>query len=293
MSVERVEDATPDVRERLAFAADAAREAGRRILRHYGSSGHETKAGGSPVTAADLEANGYLVEAIGRSFPGEPVLAEESKDPVSRLGADELWIVDPLDGTKEFLAQNGEFSVMIGWVSAGRPRVGVVYLPARGLLYAAGSGAGAWSEVDGARRELRCVPPPGSLRMVGSRSHPDALLEEMRAALGIEDVRPSGSVGIKCALIAEGERDVYIHPVPYLKEWDTCAPELIVTEAGGVVTDCLGARLEYNKPTPSQPHGIVACGVDVHDDVLRVIAPLYEAARGGGDRVETNGSGKK
>jgi 3'(2'), 5'-bisphosphate nucleotidase len=289
-----VDGATPDVRERLAFAADAAREAGRRILRHYGSSSHETKAGGSPVTAADLDSNGYLVEAIGRSFPGEPVLAEESKDPVSRRGADALWIVDPLDGTKEFLARNGEFSVMIGWVSAGRPRVGVVYLPARGLLYAAGSGAGTWSELDGARRDLRCVPVrPGSLRMVGSRSHPDALLEEMRAALGIEDVRPSGSVGIKCALIAEGERDLYIHPVPYLKEWDTCAPELIVTEAGGVVTDCRGEALQYNKDSPSQPHGIVACGSDVHEAVLRVIKPLYDAAMGGVERAETNGNGKK
>jgi 3'(2'), 5'-bisphosphate nucleotidase len=285
MSAERVEGATPDVRERLVFAAQAAREAGRRILRHYGSSGHETKAGGSPVTAADLEANGYLVEAIGQAFPGEPVLAEESKDPVSRRGADRLWIVDPLDGTKEFLAQNGEFSVMIGWVVDGRPRVGIVYLPARGLLYAAGSGLGAWSEVDGARRELRCVAAQGSLRLVGSRSHPDALLEEMRGALGIEDVRPSGSVGIKCALIAEGERDLYIHPVPYLKEWDTCAPELILTEAGGVVTDCLGGRLEYNKDSPSQPHGIVASGGSVHEDVLRVIVPLYEAARGGGERA--------
>lgn len=266
-------------------------EAGRRILRHYGTAEHQTKAGGSPVTAADLEANAYLVEAIGQAFPGEPVLAEESADPAGRQGADRLWIVDPLDGTKEFLAENGEFSVMIGFVEAGRPRVGVVYLPARGLLYAAGSGVGAWSERGGRRRELHCVPAAvGGLRLVGSRSHPDPLLVEMTGALGIEDVRPSGSVGIKCALIAEGERDLYIHPVPYLKEWDTCAPELIVTEAGGVVTDCLGEPLEYNKERPAQPHGIVACGADVHEEVIGVVARLYGAARGAGsDGVNGNG----
>jgi 3'(2'), 5'-bisphosphate nucleotidase len=149
-------------------------------------------------------------------------------------------------------------------------------------------------ESGGSRRELRCAPADAArLRMVGSRSHPDPLIEAMRGALGIEDVRPSGSVGIKCALIAEGERDLYIHPVPYLKEWDTCAPELIVTEAGGVVTDCRGDALRYNKDSPSQPHGIVACGPDVHEAVLRVIKPLYDAAMGGVERVETNGNGKK
>jgi 3'(2'), 5'-bisphosphate nucleotidase len=288
MSGSRVGDATPDVLERLRFAAVAAREAGRRILRHYGRTEHETKAGGSPVTDADLEANAYLVEAIGREYAGEPVLAEESADPAARRGADHIWIVDPLDGTKEFLAGNGEFSVMIGWVARGKPVAGVVYLPAHGLLYAGGSGSGAWAEIDGARRELRCVPAKGgAVRLVGSRSHPDPLLVRMRDALGIDDVQPSGSVGIKCALIAEGERDLYIHPVPYLKEWDTCAPEAILTEAGGTVTDCLGAPLGYNKEKPSQPHGIVASGGDIHDDVLRTIIPLYEAGHGtaaaGGD----------
>lgn len=293
MSGSRVGDATPDVRERLRFAALAAREAGRRILRHYGRTEHETKVGGSPVTDADLEANAYLVEAIGREYPGEPVLAEESADPAGRRAADRLWIVDPLDGTREFLAGNGEFSVMIGWVSKGRPTAGVVFLPARGLLYAGGSDAGAWAEIDGAHRDLRCVPAKaGALRLVGSRSHPDALLVRMRDALGIEDVKPSGSVGIKCALIAEGERDLYIHPVPYLKEWDTCAPEVILREAGGTVTDCLGAPLAYNKEHPSQPHGIVASGGDIHEDVLRTITPLYEAARNTTASGGNNGNSK-
>jgi 3'(2'), 5'-bisphosphate nucleotidase len=289
-----VDHATPEVQERLAFAAAAASEAGRLILGYYGNTAHETKVGGSPVTEADLAANAYLIETIGRSFPDEPVLAEESADPEARRSADRLWIVDPLDGTKEFLAQNGEFAVMIGWVAEGSPRAAVVYLPARGLLYAAGSGTGAWVESGGSRRTLRCAPADaGRLRMVGSRSHPDPLIEAMRRALRIEDVRPSGSVGIKCALIAEGERDLYIHPVPFLKEWDTCAPELIVTEAGGVVTDCRGEPLQYNKDSPSQPHGIVACGSDVHEAVLRVIKPLYDAAMGGVERAETNGNGKK
>jgi 3'(2'), 5'-bisphosphate nucleotidase len=188
--------------------------------------------------------------------------------------------VDPLDGTKEFLAGIDEFAVMVGYAWQGEPIAGVVYLPARGLLYGAGSGGGAWAEgADGIRRPLRAVPADRtSLRMVGSRSHGDALIERMRQALGVTDVRPSGSVGVKCGLIAEGERDLYIHPVPYLKEWDTCAPEIVLREAGGTVTDCTGARLAYNKPEPAQPHGIVASAGELHNWIIDTIRPLYEAA---------------
>jgi len=265
-------------------------------MRYYGETGHETKQGGSPVTRADLESNAYLVSAIAEAWPGEAVLAEESVDSESRLGADRLWLVDPLDGTKEFLARNGEFSVMIGFVEEGEPAAGVVYVPAHGLLYGAARGHGAWVEPDGgSRRTLRCEVARGrSLRLVSSRSHPDELLERMRLELGVVDVRLSGSVGIKCALIAEGQSDLYIHPVPYLKEWDTCAPSLLVTESGGVVTDCLGEPLRYNKRLPGQPDGMVASGVGVHDEVLSRIRPLYEAVRreraGGGGNHGTERS---
>jgi 3'(2'), 5'-bisphosphate nucleotidase len=134
---------------------------------------------------------------------------------------------------------------------------------------------------DGSRRQLYCARGDlDALRLVGSRSHPDALLMRMQKALGITDVQPSGSVGVKCALIAEGKRDLYVHPVPYLSEWDTCAPEVLVREAGGGVTDCMGERLHYNKETPTQPHGIMACGEGVRERVLERIVPLYAAAEG-------------
>lgn len=272
--------ATPDVRERLAFAGRVAREAGERILRHYGATGHETKAGGSPVTAADLAANEWIVSAIRAAWPGEAILAEESKDSADRLTSDRVWVIDPLDGTREFLAQNGEFSVMIGFVAGGRPRLGVVMVPVRGLLYAAAEGEGAWAELAGEKRRLQCLPARlDNLRLVGSRSHPDPTIEAMRERLGITDVKPSGSVGIKCALIAEGERDLYVHPVPYLKEWDTCAAEVLLREAGGMVTDCRGDPLAYNKPDPTQPHGILACAASIHAEVLDKIGPVYETAR--------------
>jgi 3'(2'), 5'-bisphosphate nucleotidase len=253
-----------------------ARLGGNTAMRHYGGVTAEYKAANSPVTAADREANENLVAGLQALFPGDPILSEESADSHRRLTAKRVWIVDPLDGTKEFLAQNGEFSVMIGLVEDGRPVLGVVYLPALNILYSAELGGGATVERMGVRSRLECTYVNGGpLRMVASRSHADPILEQIQQSLHIHDVQPSGSVGIKCALIAENERDLYIHPGPYLKEWDTCAPEIILREAGGDVVDCTGAPLTYNKLVPVQTHGIVACAPGALPRVLAALRPLY------------------
>ena len=266
----------------LELAVSLARDAGRAALAYYGEATVELKDGGSPVTEADHAANGVIVAGIRDAFPDDAILSEESRDDRSRLDARRVWIVDPLDGTKEFLAQNGEFSVMIGLVVDDEPVLGVVYRPDGDTLYRATRGGGAFADADGATRALK--PPPAdvdALRMVGSRSHGDPLIDRMRDALGVEDVKPSGSVGLKCALIAEGRRDVYVHPVPYLKEWDTCAPEVVLREAGGTVTDCLGNALRYNKEDTRQPHGILAVAPGAHEHVLDTIEPIYRDAEQG------------
>ena len=274
---------THGLEQELDAAVRLAREAGGAALGHYGTATARSKEGGSPVTEADHAANRVIVAGLRGAFPEDAILSEESRDDRSRLDARRVWIVDPLDGTKEFLAENGEFSVMIGLVEDGEPVLGVVYRPDGDVLYRAARDAGAFVERGG--RTARLAPPPaeaGALRMVGSRSHGDPLIDRIRDALGVQDVRPSGSVGLKCALIAEGERDLYVHPVPYLKEWDTCAPEVILREAGGDVTDCLGGRLEYNKADPRQPHGILATAPGVHDGVLEAVRPLYGDGAGNG-----------
>jgi 3'(2'), 5'-bisphosphate nucleotidase len=143
-------------------------------------------------------------------------------------------IVNPLDGTKEFLAQNGEFSVMIGLAFRGRPVLGVVYLPEQDILVRAEIGAGSWMECGSHTAPLTCrLAADAPLRMIDSRSHVEPLVEEISRRLGSASVTNCGSVGVKCSRIARGEHDVYVHPTPYLKEWDTCAPEVIVAEAGG------------------------------------------------------------
>jgi len=232
-----------------------------------------------PVTAADHAANDVICAALRDAFPGDALLSEESRDSGERLSAERVWIIDPLDGTKEFLAANGEFCVMIGLAVAGSPVLGVVYAPATDTLDRAATGQGAFREHGGVTTRLACVPAdPDRIRLVGSRSHPSETLVAACAALGIDDVLPSGSVGIKCGLIAEGARDLYLHPVPYLKEWDTCAPELVLREAGGWVSDCFGQPLRYNKPAVRQPAGILAATPGLHSLVLDRTAELFRTA---------------
>ena len=249
-------------------------------MAHYGTAAATAKAGGSPVTEADHAANAVIVDAIRAAYPADAILSEESKDSADRLSASRVWIVDPLDGTKEFIAGNGEFSIMIGLAVDGVPVLGVVYMPDGDRLYAAARGMGATVEASHEKQGLRTDKLHWPPRMVGSRSHADEMTLRIRDALGVSDVVPSGSVGIKCALIAEGKRDLYVHPVPYLKEWDTCAPEVILREAGGEVTDCLGEPLRYNKADPHQPHGILACGPGVLLRALETVRTVYEGGAG-------------
>lgn len=260
----------------LKLVEALARLGGNAAMAHYGTAVADYKSANAPVTAADRAANDSIVAGLRAAFPADYILSEESADDKERLGASRVWVVDPLDGTKEFLAENGEFSVMIGLVEDGRPVLGVVYLPATNVLYSAELGGGATVERLGTRSPLQCLYVNSNpLRMVTSRSHADPLLEDVQARLQITDVHPSGSVGIKCALIAETERDLYIHPGPYLKEWDTCAPEIILREAGGDVVDCTGAPLTYNKLVPVQTHGIVACAPGALPRVLAALRPIF------------------
>ncbi|HWV56473.1 MAG TPA: 3'(2'),5'-bisphosphate nucleotidase CysQ [Longimicrobiales bacterium] len=270
----------------LEVAIDAARIGGREVMARYGSTESETKAGGSPVTEADHASAAAIRERIRQTFPDDFILCEETLDDPRRVQASRLWVVDPLDGTREFLAQNGEFSIMIGLVYAGRPVLGVVYRPDGDALFAGVIGEGAWVERNGTRTPLHATKPLEGLRLVTSRSHSDAAVDAVARELNVTERRPSGSVGLKCALIAEGVADVYVHPVSYISEWDTCAPEAVLVAAGGVVTDCRGKPLEYNKPDPRQRFGILACAPGLLEQTLAAVAradlPLLRTAKGQG-----------
>jgi 3'(2'), 5'-bisphosphate nucleotidase len=267
-----------DILEReLDVAIRVIREAGAAMMRFYGTAQWERKGDESPVTVADHASNDVITGRLGEAFPDDAVLSEESADSAARLEKSRVWIVDPLDGTKEFLAQNGEFSILIALTVGSVPVLGVVYLPSSDVLYWAVQGRGAFVERGGERRRLnRAEDLAGSaVRLIGSRSHGDPFLLRVQEELGITDVVPCGSAGVKCTRIADDDRDLYVHPAPYLKEWDTCAPQVILEEAGGRVTDCRGEPLRYNKPEPVQPFGIVAAAPSVHASVIGRIAEMY------------------
>ncbi len=266
--------------DELRLAAHAAREGGRAAMRFYGTATVRNADARAPVTEADRASNDAILEVLAGRPQGDAILSEEQADSPERLDASRVWIVDPLDGTKEFLAQNGEFAVMVGLAVDGEAVVGAVYQPADDRMFLAARGEGAFLEERGERSGLAAPTSRGRVRLVGSRSHADALTQQIIERLDIEDVRPSGSVGVKCGLIARGECNLYVHPVPYLKEWDTCAPEIVLREAGGQVTDCTGEPLRYNKPTPVQPDGILASAPGVPLAALQAVLDVYaDAAR--------------
>jgi 3'(2'), 5'-bisphosphate nucleotidase len=279
-----------DLLEDLRIAARAAFVGGRAACTFYESGELQVRHKGvnDPVTAADHASNTAILRLLRDSRPADAILSEESTAPEAERLAGRLWIVDPLDGTKEFIARNGEFSIMVGLAEAGAAVLGAVYQPARDRLYLGIAERAAWV-VTGVQRDPACErvsladPSPGAetLRFVRSRSHPDARLRELESALGAIETVVSGSVGIKCALIACSEADLYVHPVPFLKEWDTCAPEAVLRGAGGTVTDCAGGPLSYGKPDPRQPGGIFAAHPEVWRRTARIVLdvarPLFEA----------------
>ena len=169
-----------------------------------------------PVTEADRAVNAYLVKQLAQLFPEDGLLAEESKDDLSRLHRRRVWIVDPLDGTAEFIARNGEFVIMIGLAVDGQPVAGVVYQPIDDVLFAAALGQGAFVEEFGEHRSLKVSAERdlSKLRLVVSRSHRPALVDSVISRMGLQRERSIGSVGLKIGLIARGQAEFYVHPEP-------------------------------------------------------------------------------
>lgn len=270
---------TLDLTKELAFASRLAREAATIVNTFYvGSSEVRYKSDDEPVTEADRSANQHIVARIGAVFPEDGILSEESKDDFVRLKKSRVWIVDPLDGTKEFIARNGEFSIMIGLAVEGRAVLGVVQQPATGLLYAGAAGLGAFLYEDGERIELK-VSECGELRnmiMVSSRSHRQQIVDRIRAQLNITRERVSGSVGLKVGLIARQLADLYIHPSPGCKEWDLCAPHAVLEAAGGQISDCWGNPLRYNRRDVRAHNGLVATNGVLHGLVTETVAAICE-----------------
>ncbi|MGB0679546.1 MAG: 3'(2'),5'-bisphosphate nucleotidase CysQ family protein [Polyangiales bacterium] len=255
----------------LQAAAELAREAGRIVSHVYATDfAVHSKGAAGPVTEADKAANAYLVEALRMRFPGDGVVAEESVECGDALHKGRCWYVDPLDGTKEFVAKNGEFSVMVGLAVDGRAKVGAVYQPVTDKLYLGAEGEGAKLVQAGTTRALQVSTEasPSALRLVVSRSHRSAATSAVVKHLGLTEERQSGSVGLKIGLIAEQVADLYVHLSEHACLWDACAPEAILHAAGGRLTDLYGDAITYRGPDMKNRHGLLACNAAAFDAVL-------------------------
>jgi 3'(2'), 5'-bisphosphate nucleotidase len=225
------------------------------------------KADASPVTAADEQAEAVILAGLQRLAPGIPVVAEESvaAGRVPDIGGGSFFLVDPLDGTREFVDRNGEFTVNIALIERGAPVLGVVFAPAvggvSGRLFAGAVGAGAWVEDAQGRRPIRCRPAPAEgLTVVASRSHGDAAaLDAFLAGRRVARLANAGS-SLKLCLIAEGAADLYPRHGRTM-EWDIAAGHAVLAAAGGRVMTIDGAGpLAYGKPGFENPH-FVASGL--------------------------------
>jgi len=259
-----------------------ARSAGAVLLRHYHTPFLvEQKVNAlqemEEVTAADREANDLIVERLSAEFPDDGILAEESKDTERRLEKERVWLIDPMDGTKNFVQRDGDFAVQIGLSVGGESVVGAVYQPVRDVLYWAAKGAGSWiEEAEQDRRQMKASAQtdPHQMILASSRSHRSPRMERVVSLFEFKDEVRRGSVGVKVGLITEQLADLYLHLSPSTKQWDTCGPEIILHEAGGRVTDLFGQPLRYNGVRIDNRNGIVATNGAAHQMVIEKLAPL-------------------
>lgn len=249
---------TTDVHTMLDALISVAAEAGDAIMRHYETGvSVQRKADASPVTVADHDAEALILSALKRLAPGVPIVAEEeaAAGRVPHTGA-RFFLVDPLDGTREFLERNGEFTVNIGLIDHGAPIMGVVFAPAKGRMFAGAIESGAFEIAGGRRRAIsaRMAPRDGMIA-VASRSHRDHKTDEILSMYQVANIVSAGS-SLKFCMIAAGEADIYPRHGRTM-EWDTAAGHAVLAAAGGRVTLLDGKTpLTYGKAAEgfANPH---------------------------------------
>ncbi len=262
----------------LDFAHQLALAAGEIVMGFYGGELDVTDKGGEPLTAADRGSNDLIVAELAKRFPGDAILSEETPvedDSWSR--AERCWVVDPLDGTSDFVKRREGFAVMIGLLVDGRPKVGAVHVPRAGRTFLGIVGDGAEEISDGERHRVHCstrVAGP-QLRVIASIAHRDEHLERAIAAIEPAETFSVGSVGYKVGKIVADEADLYIATTSRISLWDTCAPEAILHAAGGAFLDLDGAPLGYGGPHLNHPRGLLATNGAAAADVSARLAGKF------------------
>ena len=258
------------------IAIEAAIKAGDAILEIYNSEYKvSTKDDDSPVTDADLKSNEIIKKILSQSK--HSILSEEDKDNSNRLAQETVWIIDPLDGTRDFVEKTGEFTVMIALIKNKRPILGVIGVPAEKTLFVAQKGAGAFRFSDNSWSKIctSSISDISRCRIVGSRHH---LTDKEKAFIKKLDTANFESVGssLKVTRISSGLAEAYITTTIKMKEWDTAASHCIISEAGGKMTDMSGRDITYNNYNIHHENGILATNGLVHEKIVEEFKKLNQ-----------------
>ena len=254
--------------EELDIAIKAAKEAGNAILEIYrGDFKTSTKSDDSPVTDADLKSNEIIKEILSKTK--HMILSEEDKDDQNRLSEDIIWIIDPLDGTSDFIDKTGEFTIMIALIKNKKPVIGVIGWPTEKTLFVAQKGSGAFRYSNNEWRKISVtdISDIPKCRTVGSRHH---LSDKERAfikKLGIEDFTSIGS-SLKVGKISSGEAEAYITTTNKMKEWDSAASYCIISKKKKKMTDMLGNDITYNNKEVYHQNGILVTNGLIHNKII-------------------------
>ena len=258
----------------LDIAIKAAQEASSVILDIYQKDYNTfTKTDDSPVTDADLKSNKKINEIL--SDTKYSILSEEDVDDQSRLSKDMIWIVDPLDGTSDFIDKTGEFTVMIALIQNKKPILGVIAWPTEKILFVAQKNCGAfrYSNDKWDKISVTKIENLSECRTIGSRHHLSDKEKEFIKKLGVKDFTSIGS-SLKVGKISSGEAEAYITTTNKMKEWDTAASYCIITEAGGKMTDMLGNEITYNNKNVYHQNGILVTNGLIHDKIVEEFKKL-------------------
>ena len=267
----------------LETSVTLARRAGDLIMDFY-AKGVETeqKLGvdnfAEPVTIADRESSRLIVEGLIKAFPDDGILSEEEKDVIEiRASKSRVWMIDPIDGTQGFINKDGDFGVQIGLTENGEAILGIVFLPAENTLYYASKNAGTFlvkNNETPIKLQVSDKTDLSQMTLVASRNHRSPKMRRIVETLGLEREIQRGSVGLKVGQIAERKADLYVHLSPRTKYWDTCAPQIILEEAGGKMSDLFGTPLRYDSHDVQNHNGIVATNGAAHETVISGLKSL-------------------
>lgn len=260
----------------IPLAIQAALEAGKKVLSIYNTNfSTTTKIDNEPLTEADIKSNDIIQKIISKS--GHHILSEESIDDKKRLDFKKVWIIDPLDGTSDFIKKTGEFTIMISLVESNIPILGIIYWPTEDKLFLAQKEEGAFKLDNGKWSKLSVskISELSQCKVVGSRFHLSDNEQKLLKSMNVSKFTSKGS-SLKVTDISSGLAEFYFTTTNKIKQWDTCASYCLIKEAGGKMTDILGNDLKYNTEKLNHENGLLVSNGLIHDQVISTYAQFLK-----------------